>query len=50
MRDEIPGGGHTAKTMEQANEAMGIEWMIWGEMVEAIPPAYTHYLGMQVKL
>jgi DNA (cytosine-5)-methyltransferase 1 len=50
MRDEIPGGGHTAKTMEQANEAMGINWMIWGEMVEAIPPAYTHYLGMQVKL
>ena len=50
MRDEIPGGGHTAKTMQQANEAMGIDWMLWGEMVEAIPPAYTHYLGMQIKL
>ena len=48
MRDEIPGGGHTAKTMAQANEAMGIDWMIWGELVEAIPPAYTHYIGMQV--
>jgi DNA (cytosine-5)-methyltransferase 1 len=48
MRDEIPGGGHTAKTMEQANEAMGIDWMIWGELVESIPPAYTHYLGLQV--
>ena len=48
MRDEIPGGGHTAKTMDQAYEAMGINWMIWGELVEAIPPAYTHYVGQQI--
>ena len=48
MRDEIPGGGHTAKTMHQAHEAMGIDWMIWGELVEAIPPAYTHYIGQQI--
>jgi len=32
------------------DEVMGINWMIWGELVEAIPPAYTHYIGMQVKL
>jgi DNA (cytosine-5)-methyltransferase 1 len=48
MRDEIPGGGHTAKTMFEANTSMGIDWMLWGELVEAIPPAYTHYLGLQV--
>jgi DNA (cytosine-5)-methyltransferase 1 len=48
MRDEIPNGGHTAKTMEEANEAMGISHMIWGELVEAIPPAYTRYIGMQL--
>ena len=48
MRDEIPGGGHTAKTMEEAHNAMGIDWMIWGELVEAIPPAYTHYIGQQI--
>ena len=48
MRDEIPGGGHTAKTMDEAHEAMGINWMIWGELVEAIPPAYTHYIGQQI--
>ena len=48
MRDEIPGGGHTAKTMEEANVAMGIDWMIWGELVESIPPAYTQYLGEQL--
>jgi DNA (cytosine-5)-methyltransferase 1 len=48
MRDEIPGGGHTAKTMAEANAAMGIDWMLWGELVEAIPPAYTHHIGMQL--
>jgi DNA (cytosine-5)-methyltransferase 1 len=50
MRDEIPNGGHTAKTMEQANEAMGIYWMLWGELVEAIPPMYTEYIGQQNRL
>jgi DNA (cytosine-5)-methyltransferase 1 len=48
MRDEIPNGGHTAKTMDEANEAMGITHMIWGELVESIPPAYTRYIGMQI--
>jgi DNA (cytosine-5)-methyltransferase 1 len=48
MRDEIPGGGHTAKTMSEAKDAMGIEWMIWSELVEAIPPAYTHHIGLQL--
>lgn len=50
MRDEIPKGGHTAKTIEQAREAMGIDWMIWGELVEAIPPRYTYEIGKQVIL
>ena len=48
MKDEIPGGGHTAKTIEQAREAMGIDWMLWGDLVEAIPPAYTEHLGKQI--
>ena len=48
MRDEIPNGGHTAKTMAEANEAMGIDWMIWGELVESIPPAYTEFIGRQL--
>ena len=50
MKDEIPGGGHTAKTIEQAREAMGIDWMIWGELVEAIPPIYTQEIGKQLLL
>jgi len=48
MRDEIPGGGHTAKTIEQAREAMGIDWMLWGDLVEAIPPRYTFEIGKQL--
>ena len=50
MRDEIPKGGHTAKTIEEAREAMGIDWMIWGELVEAIPPIYTKEIGKQLLL
>ena len=50
MRDEIPKGGHTAKTIEEAREAMGIDWMIWGELVEAIPPRYTYEIGKQLML
>ena len=48
MRDEIPKGGHTAKSIEQAREAMGIDWMIWGELVEALPPAYTETIGIEI--
>ena len=48
MRDEIPQGGKTATSIEEAREAMGINWMIWGELVEAIPPIYTEFLGNQI--
>ena len=41
-------GGSTAKTVEEAREAMGIDWMIWGELVEAIPPVYTRAIGKQL--
>jgi DNA (cytosine-5)-methyltransferase 1 len=48
LRDEIPKGGKTADSIEQAREAMGMPWAIWSELVEAIPPAYTKYLGVQI--
>jgi len=50
MKDEIPRGGTTAKSIEEARAAMGIDWMLWGDLVEAIPPAYTKHLGDQIIL
>lgn len=29
-------------------EAMGIDWMTWKELREAIPPAYTQFIGEQL--
>lgn len=37
-----------ASSLEQGREAMGIDWMEWRELCEAIPPAYTEYLGHQL--
>jgi DNA (cytosine-5)-methyltransferase 1 len=48
LNDEIPGGGHTAKTIDEARKAMGIDWAIWTELVEAIPPAFTKFIGDQL--
>ena len=48
LKDDIPKGGKTANTIEEALEAMGITNMIWSELVEAIPPAYTYWLGKQL--
>jgi hypothetical protein len=48
LNDEIPKGGKTAKTIEEGRLAMGIDWMIWGELVEAIPPKYTEWIANQL--
>lgn len=40
--------GVRARTLAEGQEAMGIDWMDWGDLTEAIPPAYTHYLGEQL--
>lgn len=34
--------------VQKARDAMGIQWMTRDELREAIPPAYTEYLGRQV--
>jgi len=38
-------GGSTAKTLKECQEAMGIDWMTWKPLTQAIPPAYTKYIG-----
>jgi DNA (cytosine-5)-methyltransferase 1 len=59
--DELPvggvygngGGGEQTRgykfTSEQAREAMEIDWMTRRELSQAIPPAYTTFIGFQLK-
>lgn len=43
-RDEWPGGHKPV-----AQEAMGMDWATLAEMSEAIPPAYTRFIGLQLQ-
>ena len=43
---QVTGGGNCS--IANARSAMGIDWMSKGELNEAIPPAYTEYLGRQL--
>lgn len=41
-------GGHNFPGGGAGHRAMGIEWMTRAELAQAIPPAYTFHLGMQL--
>ena len=45
---QISKGMNRAKSLAEAREAMGIDWMDWDELTEAIPPAMTEWLGKQL--
>ena len=47
MNDNIPSGGRTAKTLKEGQDAMGINWMSWKSLKEAIPPKYSEYIALQ---
>lgn len=42
---QVTGGGNS--TVANARDAMGIDWMTKAELNEAIPPAYTKFIGEQ---
>jgi len=46
--DDTPGMTRRAATLEVAKSAMGIDWMEWREITQAIPPAYTEWIGRQL--
>ena len=37
-----------ASSLTQAQLVMGIDWMPWPELTQAIPPAYTEHIGRQL--
>lgn len=37
-----------ARSLEEAQQLMGIDWMLWDEIKQAIPPAYTRWIGEQL--
>lgn len=37
-----------ASSIDEARAAMGIDWMTWPEITQAIPPAYTEWIGRQL--
>lgn len=48
-RKDKKGGVHRrAASLDAGRQAMGADWMNWKELTQAIPPAYTEYLGKQL--
>ncbi len=45
---QVTGGGNASVANKRA--AMGIDWMIGHELNEAIPPAYTELIGLQLRV
>lgn len=41
-------GGHVYHGVEQWRRVMGIDWMKRDEIAQAIPPAYTEFIGAQL--
>lgn len=41
--------GNKAKSVQEAQQAMGIDWMTdWDDLTDAIPPAFTQHIGEQL--
>jgi DNA (cytosine-5)-methyltransferase 1 len=36
---------YRARTLKQGHLVMGIDWMTWRELTQAIPPAYSEFIG-----
>lgn len=39
------GTEHRVGNLASGSEAMGIDWMNWDDLREAVPPAYTEWIG-----
>lgn len=50
LRRRVPVIGEWRIPKRLQDEAMGIDWMTLPELSEAIPPAYTEWIGSQIAL
>ena len=48
LRPDGTQRGTKATTLGHGQRAMGIDWMTWPELAEAIPPAFTEWIGVQL--
>ena len=48
LRPDGTQRGTKATSLGHGRRAMGIDWMTWPELAEAIPPAYTEHIGQQL--
>jgi DNA (cytosine-5)-methyltransferase 1 len=48
QRDDHGGGCCKPHNIFEARAAIGIDWMVRSEIAQAIPPAYSEFLGRQV--
>lgn len=48
LRPDGTERGRKATSLADGQDAMGIDWMCWDDLREAIPPAYTHWIGTQL--
>ena len=48
LRPDGTRRGSKATSLAEAQWAMGIDWMNWMDLKDAIPPAYTEYIGTQL--
>jgi len=46
--DDHGGNTNKPRNLEEAHDAIGISWMVREELAQAIPPAYSEYLGRQI--
>jgi len=47
-RDRLPDGVIRARDVEHGRQAMGIDWLDWRGLTQAIPPAYSEYVAREL--
>lgn len=45
--DRLPDGVQRARDLKHGSDAMGIGWMEWSELTQAIPPAYSEFIARE---